>query len=397
MALGLAFGLGGRDDPPGVEGFSHLVEHMVFKGTGSLSARELNVRAEGLGADLNGFTDKEQTTFVGRFPADQQTEVARLLGAIVAAPAFDPAELAKEKGVIAEEVRTTEEDPDARAANLGYRAVYGSHPMGAPVIGTLDALGALDAARARRLYAERYHTGAAVAVAVGEVDHEAIGAALATELAGRDGDGRPARGAPPVCAPQVLADPRRELSQVYLCLARPAFAYPDDRRYALAVLNGVVGGGLSSRLFGRLREDEGLVYSVSSFVELYGDTGLVGIFFVADARRLDRCVGVLAEELERLRQHRVTRAEFDRARVMARSALLLGLESPTTRMLRLARTKLLLGRPMTVEETLAGYERLTLPEVDRLIDELFVPAGWSAGAVGPLEPERVRAAVRPLA
>ncbi len=390
VALGLAFKLGGRDDPAGSEGTAHLIEHMVFKGTPDLSARAISTRAESLGAELNAFTGKELTCFYGRFPGDQQVPVTSLLAEIVTRPAFAEAELAKEKEVVAEEIRSTDEDPDSKASNLMLAALYPEQPMGAPVVGSLDSVSRMKAGGLRSLYRERYNSGTGVAIAVGDVMHEELCQALAEKTSTWQPGSAPGR-KPAVCSePHVLAETRQELSQVYMCLARPAFPYPDPRRYALSILNTAFGGGISSRLFQRLREDEGLVYSVSSFVELHGDSGILGVYFVADRKKLERCVTVLEQEISLLRRDRLSREEFERARNMTKSSVLLGLESSTSRMVRLAQTHHMLGRLVTVDETLAAYNRLKLDEVNELVDELLDTGGYHVGAVGPIDSEELK-------
>jgi len=397
VALGLAYGVGGRDDPPGSEGLAHFFEHMVFKGTPDRTARDISFEAESLGAELNAFTEKEQTCFVGRFPGDKQAEVTALLAGIVAAPAFRAEETEREKSVIREEIQTAEDDPDSKAADLVYRALYGSHALGAPVTGTPEAVAAFEPDGLRRLYGERYHAGSGMAVAVGDVRHDETADILARLVPARRLSGADRRSGPGPAERPVLVHTRPELTQVYVCLALPAFAFGDERRYALSVLNAALGGGMSSRLFQRLREDEGLVYSVSSFVELHGDTGFVGIYFVADRRKSDRCFDVLREELGRLRRDRVGADEFERAVNMVRSSVVLGLESPLNRMLRLARTQLLLGRFLTVDETLEAYGRLTLDEVNGLIEQVLGDEPFHAGAVGPIAPEELSGLVAGLA
>ncbi len=384
IAVGLSFRLGGRDDPADLAGLAHLNEHMVFKGTDRLSARAISYEAEALGAELNAFTDKELTCFYGRCPADGQAPVTGLLAEIVAGPVFGADELAREKEVIAEEIKTGEEDPESKAPNLLLEAYYGTHPMAWSVAGTVESVAAAAPDRLRRLYAERYHTGTGVAVATGHVDHDAVAAALEDKLGGWRPSGRLERPAPPPVAPACRVQERAELSQAYVCLGLPAFRYGDPRRYALSVLNAAWGGGLSSRLFQRLREDEGLVYSVSSFAELYEDSGLVGVFFIADRRKLARCVSVLREETDRLRRDRLAPAEFERARNITRSSLVLGLERPTNRMLRLARNYHLFGRVVPVDETIDRLDRVRPGDVNDLVDEVLADRRFCAGAVGPL-------------
>ncbi|MFO7675994.1 MAG: pitrilysin family protein [bacterium] len=385
VALGLAFKIGSRDDPAGTAGLAHVFEHMVFKGTPGLSARDISVRSESLGAELNAFTDKELTVFYGRGPGDTRRETTELLAEIVARPAFAPAELAKEQAVIAEEIRSTEEDPDSKALGLTLEALYPDGPMGWPVAGTLESVAGLDSTLLGRLYPERYHCGTGLAVVVGDVDHDELAAALDARLGSRASTSPGPARAPAVAGPPaVLTGRRDELTQVYACLAWPVFGYADERRYALSLLNNALGGGVSSRLFQRLREDEGLVYSISSFTELYADTGLVAVYFVADRRRLERCLAVLDEELARFRRELVSREEFDRALNMTLSSVLLAQESPASRMLRLARTRHLLGRVVGIDETVAAYRRLALDDVNRLVGAVFDDSRPRVGAVGPL-------------
>jgi len=262
--------------------------------------------------------------------------------------------------------------------------------MGIPIAGTLESVAAMEPAPLRESFVSRYHAGTSVAVAVGDVRHDELVEALSRRLSGwTDGSG-PARQPARIAPPALHVETRPDLSQVYICLARPAFAYPDPRRYALSVMNSIVGGGLSSRLFQRLREDEGLVYSVSSFAELYEDTGLLGIYFVTDRRKLERCLDVMREELALLRRDRLHEDEFERARNMTKSAVLLGLESPTSRMLRMAKTHHMLGRLVTVDETLDAYNRLELEDANRMLDLVFGSGEFHVGAVGPISADELR-------
>lgn len=386
IALGFAYRLGSRNDPPGQEGTAHLIEHMIFKGTERLDAKAINVAAETHGAELNGFTDKEGTCFYGRVPAEQVEPVTQLLVEILSAPAFREAELVKEKQVVQEEIRSSEEDPESCAINLLFEAIYGESPLGRPVIGTTKSIAGITSDDLRRFY--QAHYGAGCAVAVGDIEHERLMAMLARYA---PKDGHTPGSQPPVRLERFrgLSHTRKEISQVYVCLARPAFSYTDQRRYALSVLNAVLGGGVSSRLFQRLREEEGLVYSIGSFTELYEDSGVLGIYFIAEGSKMARCVAVLREELVRLRQERIGNEEFERARTMVKSAVVLGLESSISRMLRLARSYLILGRVLSVEEVLAAYNRLSREAVEQLIDDLLGEDRFYAGVVGPVSQSEV--------
>ncbi len=393
VALGVSFLTGGRDDPPDKGGIAHMIEHMVFRGTQEKDVIAINNAAETHGAELNAFTDKESTCFYGRFPGDQFGPVTTLLAETMSGPAFRPEELTKEKEVVSAEIRTTQEDPDAVAMNLLYRALYGGHAMGRQIVGSLESVAGLSDADLRGFYSGSYGPGCGVAVGVGDVEHERLVAAMGSLLNGREACRPPARAAAPAQKRCALVETRRELSQVYLCLARPALVYADPRRHALGVLNSALGGGVSSRLFQRLREQEALVYSVGSFAEQYSDCGLLGVYLVTDHRKLARCMAVLREELARLRRGRLSDEEFERARNMTKSLVLLALESPSTRMMRLARAWQLLGRVVSVDETVAAYNRLTRPDVESLLDELLGGDFEYCGAVGPLTEDAVQRAL----
>ncbi|MGB9742392.1 MAG: M16 family metallopeptidase [bacterium] len=388
VTLGFAYRVGARDDPAGREGMAHLIEHMIFKGTDELDAKTINIIAETHGAELNGWTDKEGTCFYVRCPADQTGVMVELMGRILSAPAFAEAELSKEKEVVGEEIRASEEDPETCALNLLLTAVFGDAPLGRPGIGTIDSISRINRADLAEFYQHHYGAEGGVVVGVGRVEHGELVKKLAAL------DGRRCGPAPRELSvpgkPAVRTRTRADISQVHFCLAVPAFAYNDPRRYRLSVLNTALGGGVSSRLFQRLREEEGLVYSIGSFVELYEDAGLLGIYLSAEHQKLPRCWAVLNEELNRLRKERFTTAEFERALVMNRSAVLLGMETPLNRMLRLSRGYLMLGRVQTVEETIAGLEGVKRDEVNELIDELFNGRGFYVSAVGPIGESEVK-------
>lgn len=390
VALGVSFPTGGRDDPPDKGGIAHMIEHMVFRGTPDKDVIAINIAAESHGAELNAFTDKETTCFYGRFPGDQFGPVTALVAETVSGPAFRAEELTKEKEVVAEEIRTSQEDPDSLAMNLLFRALYGDHGMGRQIVGTFDSVTGFTDTDLSRFYSDCYGPSCGVAVAVGDVEHGRLTEALASLLDGRDACRPTERTTAAVQPPSVLAATKNELSQVHVCLAKPALRYSDPRRHALAVMNMAVGGGVSSRLFQRLREQEALVYSVGSFAEQYSDSGLLGVYLVTDHRKLARCMAVLREELVRLRRDRLSDEEFERARNMTKSSVLLALESPSTRMIRLARAWQLLGRVVSVDETVEAYNRLTRPDVEQLLDELLTEDFGYCGAVGPLSEEAVR-------
>ncbi|MEO0020443.1 MAG: pitrilysin family protein [candidate division WOR-3 bacterium] len=386
-ALGFAYRIGSRDDPKGKEGTAHLVEHMVFKGTERLNAKSINIFVESHGAEMNGFTDKEITCFYCRFPREEIEPMVGLMQEILKAPAFAQEELDKEKGVVSEEIRTNEEDPETCAVNLLMKAIYGEESLGRPVLGTVNSIARLNRDDLQRFYQAFYGAKSGVVAAAGDIEHQRLVAML--DKFDPPGAQALIRGKLPLMPFRALTQVRKDISQVYVCLAWPTFPYKDPRRYALSVLNTALGGGVSSRLFQRLREEEGLVYSIGSFVEGYEDTGVLGIYFVAEAQKFLRCITVLREEIALLRQERVKMEEFERARSMTKSAVVLAMESSTSRMLRLARSYLLLDRVTGIDETVQAYNSLKVGDVIELIDLLLSEDRFYAGVVGPLTEEEV--------
>ncbi len=387
IAFGIGYRIGSRDDPPEEEGSAHLIEHMIFKGTADMDAKRINIIAESNGAELNGFTDKELTCFYARCPAERTEPVVDLLVKIVNEPAFMEGELVKEKGVVAEEIRASEEEPESSAINLLFTALYGETPLGKPVIGTLESINRISRSSLNRFYQNHYGDNCAVVVGVGDIEQERIKTVL-NRTNHRSGT-TPQRSSNLTFSPRTLTRQRKDISQVHIALGRPAFSGKDPRRYALTILNCILGGGTSSRLFQRLREEEGLVYSIGSFAELYEDTGILGIYYITEHQKLPKCSRILKQELNRLKQQKITLEEFQRAKIMTKSALLMGMENPGNRMLRLIRHYLLTGAIADLEETLTLYNRVTCDEVCELIETLFNNELFWAGAVSPLSEKEV--------
>lgn len=384
VALGIFFKQGSRDDGFERQGLTHLIEHMFFKGTQKRSAKELSLCIESLGGVMDGFTSRDTTGIYARFASEHLRPVIELLGEILSQPKFDAKDFLKEKEVIYEEIKSIEENPEDMALELLLKALYAPHPLSFPVTGSEATIRNLSRDELVRYYEHQYRLDKVLVVAVGDVrtdeTYEGVRANLLLKP-GTDGEKR----IPPLPQPPRLETKfRSDLSQVYIGLGKPVIAYTDERRYALSVLNTALGGGLSSRLFQRLREEEGLVYSVSSFLELGEDSGLLGIFFITDKQKLARTFSVIFKEIEKLRKQGLTPEELEVARNLTKGTLVLNLENPTARMMRWARLELILGRLVGVEETLERYTAITRDDINQLIDEIFNDQPFSLSGVGPL-------------
>jgi predicted Zn-dependent peptidase len=385
VALGIFFNLGSRDETEKEQGISHLLEHMLFKGTTRRTAKEISVFAESKGTIIDGFTSKENTAVYARFLSEHFSTITELICEILSSPLFAPGELEKEKGVISEEIKSTIEDPEDQMLNLLFSILYEPHPMSFPVTGTFQTLGGFDSVSLRSYYGKNYNKKNALVVGIGEIEHDALCEKIEKDLKLGQNPANNSRLPPALKLPSHRIEHRKELTQVFVSLAKPVFSFPDERRYALSILNTAFGGGLSSRLFQRLREEEGLVYTISSFADLFFDSGVFGVYFITDYKKLEKGIKTVLEEIDKLRRDKFTAEEFDTALNLTKSSILLGLENPSSRMMRMAKNELLLNRVMTIDETINGYNQLDLASVNDLIEVVLPDNRFFMSCVGPLK------------
>ena len=277
LALGVWVRSGARDEPAELSGISHFIEHMMFKGTERRDARAIAASLEALGGHLDAFTAREEVCYYARALAEHLPEVVDVLADIVCRSRFAPAEVDREKSVVREEIASVEDNPEDRIGELMAGEVWSGHPLGRPILGTLDSVDALDSDRLRAYHGSRYRPEHLVIAAAGAVEHERLAETIAAQFAPPDGPPLPLSGPPAGFVPHVRHETRDDLHQLYLSLGARGPGYDDPDRYALIVLNTLLGGGMSSRLFQSVREEAGLAYSVFSATDFYRETGLVSI------------------------------------------------------------------------------------------------------------------------
>jgi predicted Zn-dependent peptidase len=389
VALGVIFNLGSRDEAAKEQGLTHLTEHMLFKGTRTKTARDISRTIEAIGGFINGFTNKEMTGIFVRFLGEHFELVSRLVLDMVNESKFAPEDLVKEQEVIFEEIKSGQEDPDDEVSDLLFQAAYGAHPLAFCVSGERETVGAITDSRLRRYFAESYQRNRAVVVASGEVEHARLEAQLADRmnLGDTPNEGPEmthARAKPDPLPPGIRVHERHEISQVFVCLAKPCIPYPDYRRHALGVVNAAFGGAASSRLFQRLREEEGLVYSVSSFNELFSDTGLFGVYLVTDRKKLEKALAAVKQEWNQLVRGNLEQEELTIARNFSKGTMMLSLENLSSRMMRMAHSRLMLGRVVPIEEKLARLDALTRDDTARVLESIGPLDDCYVSAVGPV-------------
>lgn len=375
--------VGARDEVPELAGASHFLEHLLFKGTSTRSGREISESIEAVGGELNAHTSHEHTAFYARVPASAATVGLDLLCDVVTDPAFDADDVESERQVILEELHLAEDEGDDRVVSLAHEALWGGHPLGREVLGTLETIDGMDRDAIASFFDHHYHPGNLVLVAAGAVDHEHVVAA-GERFPVRPGGERPDRRPPAEVAPidhrRLL---RRPSEQAHLCVAWPALAADDPDRYALGVANQILGGGLSSRLFQEIREERGLAYTVYSAVASFSDAGSLVAYVGTGAERVAEVRALVVEIAAELASGGVTEREWEVALGFLEGSFLLALEDSGSVMARLGNHVCAKDRVTPIDEQLARLRAVTPDDVLRAAKRVLSVPPAICG-VGPL-------------
>jgi predicted Zn-dependent peptidase len=383
VSAGFWVGTGSRDEPPALAGASHFLEHLLFKGTPTRSARRIAEDVDAVGGDMNAFTAKEHTAFYLRV-LDESLELGLdILSDILWDPAFRPEEVESERQVILEEILMRADEPGDFVHEVFAEAVFATHPLGREVLGDEDRIQAMTPDDIRSFWAQHYRPGNIVFSAAGQLDHDALAAGVERRFAGERGGERPARTAPGDVVDAVTISPQ-STEQAHLVLGVRALTQDDERRYALSVLDHVLGGGLSSRLFQSIREDRGLAYSVYSYRASYQDAGALSAYAGTAVENAPQVYELMNEEFDRLAASGITARELEVAKGHLKGELALSLEDSGSRMHRIGRNQLVHGRVVTVDEVVGRIDAVTLDEVAEVAaDVLARPRALAV--VGPFD------------
>ena len=381
VAVGAWVKVGSRHERPGEEGISHFLEHVVFKGTSTRNAYEIASSIESLGGHLDAFTGREVTCFNARVLEEHLALAFDVLADLVLRPALDPDEVGKEKAVIVEEIHQYDDTPDDRIHDLFAEVVWRGHSLGKRILGTVGSVNAFtrDAIAA---YHKRHYTGPQILLSVaGRFDWEEV-----VRLAERHFAPAPGGAIPPVQEPaprgRDVVHHVEELAQQYLCIGAPGLPHEHPDRHTLVLLSTLLGGGMSSRLFQRVREQEGLAYSVYTYSDSYNDAGIFCASMSVQPTQGRRAVQLTLDEFRRVAEEGIPDVELQSAKAQLRGNILLGLESTTNQMTRLARAEIYAGRYVPVDELLSAVERITAADVRRLAEAMLAPERLSLVALG---------------
>ncbi len=383
VCIGVWLKRGSRNESKRLNGISHFIEHLVFKGTENRSARELALAMDSIGAQMDAFTSKEYTCFYAKVLDQHLGAAIELLSDIVQRPLFDPTELERERRVVLEEIQMVDDSPEEVLYDLFSESFYPRHALGRPIQGTVETVRGFSRRQLLRFFRESYRPENMLVVAAGNLDHADVAArvskAFADLAAGPGPNGRPARPRPRT---GLVTRAKKGVGQLHLLLGLPVFP-PDERsRYALHVLNTLLGGTMSSRLFQKIREERGLVYSVYSAVNGFVDTGFLAVYAGTSPSKGREVVGLITGELADLRDNGPSEQELEVAKEHLKGSLMLALESTSSRMSNLARQEIYQKRQRSLEATLAGVDRVTPARVHRIARELTRSKDVALTAVG---------------
>jgi len=385
VCLGVWLRKGSRDESAGENGISHFIEHLVFKGTETRTSRDIAKLLDRLGGHSDAFTGKEHTCFFAKVLDEHQDVAVELLADIVLRPRFDAEEIEKERKVIFEEIRMVEDTPDEALYDLFTETLWGDHPLGRPIQGTPESVGAMDREAILDYFRRCYRSENLVIAAAGNLNHERLAEAVVRAFADLPaGDGLPVADPPGTRSRLALRD-KKELEQLHLCLGAPAFPQDDPRRHAGYLLNTILGGSMSSRLFQEIREERGLAYSVYSGLQCYADTGYQMVYLATAPEQAREALDVVMQEVRKIRREGVSADELREAKEHLKGSLMLGLESSSSRMSNLARQQICFDRLKTLDEIAAEIDKVQVADVQALSEELFGDRPTTLAAIGRVE------------
>jgi predicted Zn-dependent peptidase len=387
VSLGIWVKVGSRYEPPEKNGISHFLEHMFFKGTKKRTAKDIAVDIDSIGGDLNAFTSRETTTFYTKVLDEHLERGIDLLTDIFLHSTFPEADLEKEKSIIKEEIKMVEDTPDDYIHDLLYETVWGRSGIGQPVLGRRETIKSFTGedlvAHIRRYYGTRD----TVISCAGNFDPDKLLSSLNRILGDLRRGSEPKRGDVPEfrASTEVFS---KDLSEAHSCIAVKALPQESPERYALYLLNVIMGAGVSSRLFQEIREKRGLAYSIYSFIAAYLDTGIWGVYAGSAKKKVLEVIELVTQEMKNLKDT-VTDTELKRAKDQLKGNLILSLESSSSRMQNIARQEIYHGRYFSTEEIIREIDAVPLKKVKELSDRLFAPGAIALTVFGPVQPSQL--------
>jgi predicted Zn-dependent peptidase len=384
VTIGIWIDVGSRHERPELNGVTHFIEHMAFKGTKRRTAKQIAAELESHGGSLNAFTSREHTCFAARVLDDHLDIAVDVLADITCNLTMTPLSIRREKMVVCEEIKEVEDNPSDHIHDLFARTFWGKHPLGQPILGTKDSVTGLQRNLIVDYLKQHYRAASVVVAAAGCVSHNKLVRLVKEKFNFPDGKAEQAEKAnrPPEQRIKLAANSN---SQTHLCLGYPGFEYSSNLKMAVLALNTYLGGGMSSVLFQKIREEQGLAYATYTYHDFYRDAGVFGAYLGTDKKHLQQAVDIILTELKRLRKRRIPDAKLDTIKGQMKGSLALGMESTSSRMNRLARLELMLQDYEPHRQTLKGVDKITSSEILAAANRIFDNSSVTIAVLGPVE------------
>jgi predicted Zn-dependent peptidase len=385
VAMGVWNKSGSRCEPVETNGISHFVEHMLFKGTRSRSAQNIARQMDSIGGNLDAFTGKETICFNVKSLAEHVPIALDVLTDLVLNPLFDLPDIERERSVILEEIKIDEDNPDVLVQELFTQAFWKDHPLGKPILGTSATVAKLDRQSLLAYHGDRFHGGNILFSAAGNLDHDRFTEAVAEKFSSLAGGETLHELPAPKAGARIVLRNKKSMEQVQICLGVSAPPVADENRFATIILNTVLGGGMSSRLFQTIREERGMAYSIYSDLSPFRDTGTLCVYAGTATGKALEVVDLTLAEFRKLKESALDEEELGRAKDQIKGNLLMGLESSNSRMANLARQQMYFQEFIPVEEIIASIDAVDSGQVQAMAQQLFDPAHIAVTLLGRLD------------
>jgi len=381
VSIGVWLARGSRHEPQAQSGIAHFVEHMLFKGTATRSAEDIAQTIDSIGGQMDAFTAKEYASYYIKVLDEHLPLAVDVLSDIVMHPAFSEDDIEREKKVVLEEIKMVEDTPDDLVHELFTENFWEGHPLGRPILGTKDTVESLTVEGLRRYFGSVYTAPNMIIAAVGNIEHQQVRDIVERALGSVPNQSQELSDAPPRVVPRIIIR-NKELEQSHVCLGTSGYQQDHKDRYASYVLNTVLGGSMSSRLFQNVREKRGLAYAVFSGLSAYRDAGSMTVYAGCANSAVSELIDVVVAELRRMKDEQLPEAELRRAKDHLKGSLMLNLESTSSRMSHLARQEIYFDRQFGLDETLEGVERVSCDDVQRVGRDLLRDGALAATVLG---------------
>src|SRR6266700_3933746 len=371
ISNGIWIKTGSRDEDLPWNGISHFVEHMVFKGTEHRTAEQIARQVDSIGGNIDAFTAKECVSFSIKVLDEHLPIALDVLSDLVLNPIFDAGDIVRERGVILEEIKMDEDSPDYLVHEIFTQNFWKDHPLGRPILGTRDTVKRFERTPVFDFYRQRFSPGNVIITAAGHLNHERFVELVAKHFVEMKPMSNGFHSAPPKIVPKIILRNKKALEQVQICVGVPSYPITHERRHTSYILNTLLGGGMSSRLFQNIRERQGLAYAIYSDLSPYRDTGCLSVYAGTSRESAAKVVRSVVSEFRKLKSDAVSGEELRRAKDQLKGSLMLSLESSTARMSNLARQEMYFDRFYTLDELIEKIESVTAEELQGLANEFF--------------------------